>query len=67
MERINSDLANPLLATLVNRTISGRSNKYFGGVVEDRGAAEAVDEGSQVRCDRHLCKDLRENGGAACG
>ncbi len=34
-ERANSDLANTL-GNLVNRTIS-MSNKYFGGVVEDRG------------------------------
>ena len=40
--RLNSDLANTL-GNLVNRTIS-MSNKYFGGVVADRGAAEAVDE-----------------------
>ncbi len=40
-ERINSDLAN-VLGNLVNRTIS-MSNKYFGGVVEDKGAVEAVD------------------------
>ena len=42
VERINSELANTL-GNLVNRTIS-MSNKYFGGVVEDRGAAEEVDE-----------------------
>ena len=42
VERLNSDLANTL-GNLVNRTIS-MSNKYFGGVVEDRGAKEAVDE-----------------------
>ena len=42
IERINSDLANTL-GNLVNRTIA-MSNKYFGGVVEDRGAAEPVDE-----------------------
>ena len=42
VERINSELANTL-GNLVNRTIS-MSNKYFGGVVEDRGAAEPVDE-----------------------
>ncbi len=42
VERLNSDLANTL-GNLVNRTIS-MSNKYFGGVVEDKGAAEAVDE-----------------------
>ena len=42
VERMNSDLANTL-GNLVNRTIS-MSNKYFGGVVEDRGAKEPVDE-----------------------
>lgn len=41
VERLNSDLANTL-GNLVNRTIS-MSNKYFGGVVEDKGAVEAVD------------------------
>ncbi|MDE6642166.1 MAG: methionine--tRNA ligase [Acetatifactor sp.] len=40
-ERTNSDLANTL-GNLVNRTVS-MSNKYFGGVVADKGAAEAVD------------------------
>jgi methionyl-tRNA synthetase len=42
VERMNSDLAN-ILGNLVNRTIS-MSNKYFGGVVTNAGAAEAVDE-----------------------
>ena len=42
VERLNSDLANTL-GNLVNRTIS-MSNKYFDGVVADKGAAEAVDE-----------------------
>ena len=41
-ERNNSDLAN-VLGNLVNRTIS-MSNKYFDGVVADKGAAEPVDE-----------------------
>ncbi|MCR5256292.1 MAG: methionine--tRNA ligase [Acetatifactor sp.] len=41
-ERFNSDLAN-ILGNLVNRTIS-MTNKYFGGVVNRTGAAEAVDE-----------------------
>lgn len=41
-ERINSDLAN-ILGNLVNRTIS-MSNKYFGGVVSDKGVQEAVDD-----------------------
>ena len=42
VERMNSDLAN-ILGNLVNRTIS-MTNKYFGGVVENKGVAEAVDE-----------------------
>ncbi len=42
VERLNADLANTL-GNLVNRTIS-MSNKYFGGIVEDKGAADAVDE-----------------------
>ena len=42
VERMNSDLAN-ILGNLVNRTIS-MSNKYFGGLVADKGAAEPVDE-----------------------
>lgn len=41
VERLNSDLANTL-GNLVNRTIS-MSNKYFGGVVVDRGVTEPVD------------------------
>ncbi|MBP5275459.1 MAG: methionine--tRNA ligase, partial [Lachnospiraceae bacterium] len=41
-ERVNSDLAN-VLGNLVNRTIS-MSNKYFDGIVEDKGVVEAVDE-----------------------
>ena len=40
-ERVNADLAN-ILGNLVNRTIS-MSNKYFAGIVEDKGAAEEVD------------------------
>ena len=39
-ERTNSDLANTL-GNLVNRTIS-MSNKYFGGVVADKGVADEV-------------------------
>ncbi len=41
VERINSDLANTL-GNLVNRTIS-MSNKYFDGVVCDKGGSEEVD------------------------
>jgi len=42
VERMNSDLAN-ILGNLVNRTIS-MSNKYFGGIVSDGKAVDAVDE-----------------------
>ncbi len=42
VERLNSDLANTL-GNLVNRTIS-MSNKYFGGVVADKGVSEPVDD-----------------------
>ena len=42
VERINSDLANTL-GNLVNRTIS-MSNKYFGGIVADKGCREDVDK-----------------------
>ncbi len=42
VERLNSELANTL-GNLVNRTIS-MSNKYFGGVVENRGVTESVDD-----------------------
>ena len=42
IERMNSDLAN-ILGNLVNRTIS-MSNKYFDGIVEDRGAAGDYDD-----------------------
>ena len=42
VERVNSDLAN-ILGNLVNRTIA-MSNKYFGGVLEDAGAAADPDD-----------------------
>jgi len=42
VERFNSDLANTL-GNLVNRTIA-MSNKYLGGVLEDKGVKEAVDD-----------------------
>ena len=42
VERMNSDLAN-ILGNLVNRTIS-MSNKYFDGVVSDKGVSQEVDE-----------------------
>ena len=42
VERLNSDLANTL-GNLVNRTIS-MSNKYFGGIVENKGVDDPVDD-----------------------
>lgn len=42
VERLNSELANTL-GNLVNRTIS-MSNKYFGGVVTDKGVTAEVDD-----------------------
>ena len=42
VERINGDLAN-ILGNLVNRTLA-MSNKYFNGIVEDKGAYEGVDD-----------------------
>ena len=42
-ERLNADLANTL-GNLVNRTIS-MSNKYFGGVVADKGAQLSPNDG----------------------
>ena len=44
VERMNSDLANTL-GNLVNRTVS-MTNKYFGGVVTDKGAADTEEERS---------------------
>ena len=42
VERLNSDLANTL-GNLVNRTIS-MSNKYFEGIVCDKGVTDTMDE-----------------------
>ena len=42
VERMNSDLAN-ILGNLVNRTVS-MTNKYFGGIVENRNVYEEEDE-----------------------
>ncbi len=42
VERVNSDLANTL-GNLVNRTVS-MSNKYFGGIVTNKGVKEEIDE-----------------------
>ena len=48
VERVNSDLANTL-GNLVNRTVS-MSNKYFGGIVENKGVSEAVDDDLKAVC-----------------
>ena len=42
VERLNSDLANTL-GNLLNRTVS-MSNKYFDGVVADKGVTDTMDE-----------------------
>ena len=42
VERMNSDLAN-ILGNLVNRTVS-MTNKYFGGVVENKGVSGEFDD-----------------------
>ncbi len=57
-ERLNSDLANTL-GNLVNRTIS-MSNKYFGGVVEDKGAQLSEEDSA-------LDRDLKQTVTAAYG
>ena len=48
VERYNSDLANTL-GNLVNRTIA-MSNKYFGGVVADKGVEGGVDADLKAVC-----------------
>ncbi len=55
VERMNSDLANTL-GNLVNRTVS-MTNKYFGGTVTDKKAAETEEERS---VDADL-RSVREN------
>ncbi|MCQ2242579.1 methionine--tRNA ligase subunit beta, partial [Treponema sp.] len=52
VERLNSDLAN-ILGNLVNRTIS-MSNKYFGGVVENKNVGVAEGE-EDVDASLKLC------------
>ncbi len=47
-DRYNADLAN-VLGNLVNRTVS-MSNKYFDGIVADKGVAESVDEDLKAVC-----------------
>jgi len=49
--RYNSDLANTF-GNLVNRTIT-MSNKYFGGIVEDKGVCEDVD--NELKCEALEC------------
>ncbi len=54
--RYNSDLANTL-GNLVNRTIA-MSNKYFGGVVENRNVCEDVD--SELKSEALSCAEKVE-------
>ena len=66
VERMNSDLANTL-GNLVNRTVS-MTNKYFGGVVTDKGVAEDCRCRSEGNCAcRHSRKSRSKDGRAACG
>ncbi len=48
IETINSDLAN-VLGNLVSRTVA-MSNKYFDGLVENKGVSEAVDQDLKEVC-----------------
>ncbi len=57
-ERINSDLANTL-GNLVNRTIS-MSNKYFGGVVADKGAVDAAMDAELKATATDACAKVRD-------
>ena len=65
VERMNSDLANTL-GNLVNRTIS-MSNKYFGGVVENKNVNEPVDEELKDSRSGNTEQSHCKNGRAACG
>ena len=60
VERLNSELANTL-GNLVNRTIS-MSNKYFGGVVENKGVTEPVDDDLKNFILSVPAKSKRKNG-----
>ncbi|MBR4760146.1 MAG: methionine--tRNA ligase [Lachnospiraceae bacterium] len=61
-ERVNSDLANTL-GNLVNRTVA-MSNKYFGGVVENKNTAsdEVKEAGKtgQMLSEQQIDEDLRK-------
>jgi len=60
-ERVNSDLAN-ILGNLVNRTIS-MSNKYFGGIVENKNVNEDIDEdlkNTAVKTYGKVCSKMEE-------
>lgn len=60
-EKVNADLAN-VLGNLVNRTVA-MINKYFGGTIEDKGAAESVDDDlkavATAVCGK-VCKDMED-------
>ena len=65
VERMNSELANTL-GNLVNRTIS-MSNKYFGGVVENNGVTEPVDDDLKNFILSVPAKVDAQDGEASCG
>ena len=60
VERMNADLANTL-GNLVNRTIS-MTNKYFGGVVTDKGAADETGKRIRRRSESHDRRAGRKSG-----
>ncbi len=65
IERINSDLANTL-GNLVKRTIS-MSNKYFQGVVENRGVEGEVDADLKAVCTGAYAKVEKGHGDLESG
>ena len=65
VERLNSDLANTL-GNLLNRTVS-MSNKYFGGVVADKGVSDTMDEDLKTGCSLHRGQSKRKDERPSCG
>ena len=63
INRTNGDLAN-ILGNLVNRTI-GMANKYFGGIIENKGVSEEIDselikEATSLKDKVEKCMDILE-------
>ena len=59
-KEFNSDLAN-VLGNLVNRTIA-MSNKYFGGIVENKNVCEDVDQELKDLALAMPAKSIAKNG-----